>query len=311
MAIIAGVLSTGPNFVFAYTQDPIVSRVIIIKAASEISVRIAGSGQNARRLAGDYSVGANGAIVLPEPVGSVTVVGSDAAQATAEITSRLKTSHLFIAPQVKLVAGGSGTVAAGQRVKIRVVESASPQFCRVDQNGNITLDQIGVMNVAGKSVLEVREMIAAKVRAMKLLTTPSVSVDTGNLLAPFPVWAVGMMAGALVNFLFPLYLMRRNHSGHLLLTSWRELPFPLLGGMQFFAAILLLGIGSLQLGALGASVGWGLFQAMQVLGGQAVGFLSGEWRGVNGKPRTQMYLAIAIIVVAACVMAFGNTRPKI
>ena len=154
-------------------------------------------------------------------------------------------------------------------------------------------------------------MITARVKNKELLLNPSVSVDTRNLLAVCPVWAIGIMAGALVNFLFPLYLMRRNHTGHLLLTSWRELLFPILGGMQFFAAILLLGVGSLKLGALGASVGWGLFQAMQILGGQAVGFLGGEWRGVHGKPRRQMYLAIVIIIIAACIIAFGNTRPKI
>jgi len=311
MAIIAGVLSTGPNFVFAYTQDPIISHVTIIKAASEISVRIAGNSQDARGLAGSYRVGDSGAIVFPEPVGSVRVAGLDVAQATAEISSRLKASHLFLVPQVKLVSGNSGAIAAGQTVKLNLADAAPSQLCRVDQEGNITLDQIGVVNVAGKSVLEVREIIAAEVRAKELLTTPSVSVDTRNWLAPFPVWAVGMMAGALVNFLFPLYLMRRNHTGHLLLSSWRELPFPILGGLQFFAAILLLGVGSLQLGALGASVGWGLFQAMQILGGQTVGFLSGEWRGVHGKPRTRMYLAILIIIVAAFIVAFGNTRPKI
>lgn len=311
MAIIAGVLSTGPNFVFAYSQDPIVSRITTVKPASEISVRIAGSSKNVRRLAGSYLVSESGELLLPEPVGPVKVAGMEVVQAGGEIANRLKAIHLFLAPQVKLVAGVSGSIAAGETVKLKLAESAPSQLCRVDQDGNIALDGIGAVNVAGKSVLEVREAIAAKAQAVELLRAASVSVDTRNLLAPFPVWAVGMMAGALVNLLFPLYLMRRNRSGHLLLTSWRELPFPLIGGLQFIAAILVLGVGSLKLGALGASVGWGIYQAMQVLGGQAVGFLSGEWRGVHGRPRTQMYLAILVIIVAACIVAFGNTQPKI
>ena len=60
---------------------------------------------------------------------------------------------------------------------------------------------------------------------------------------------------------------------------------------------MLLGIGSLKLGALGASVGWGIYQAMQIIGGQAVGFLSGEWREVHGKPRNQMCAAIAVLIL--------------
>ena len=45
-------------------------------------------------------------------------------------------------------------------------------------------------------------------------------------------------------------------------------------------------------------------------GTQLLGFLSGEWKGVRGKPRHQMYLAIAIFLVAACLMAYGNTLAK-
>jgi hypothetical protein len=61
------------------------------------------------------------------------------------------------------------------------------------------------------------------------------------------------------------------------------------------------------LGALGASVGWGIQQGMQMTGTQLLGFVSGEWRGVHGKPRRQMYLAIGILILAAVVLAYGNT----
>jgi hypothetical protein len=72
-----------------------------------------------------------------------------------------------------------------------------------------------------------------------------------------------------------------------------------------------MGKGMLLLGPLGASVGFGVQQAMQMLGGQTVGFASGEWRGINGTPRHQMYLAIAVLIAAAVVMAYGNTLTKI
>lgn len=49
---------------------------------------------------------------------------------------------------------------------------------------------------------------------------------------------------------------------------------------------------------------------MQMVGGQGIGFLSGEWRGVYGKPRWQMYGAIGLLLVAMIVMAYANTRTK-
>lgn len=66
----------------------------------------------------------------------------------------------------------------------------------------------------------------------------------------------------------------------------------------------------LLLGTLGASVGFGIQQALQMLGSQGVGFISGEWSGVRGKPRNQMYLAIAILILGTVVMAYGNAFAK-
>jgi len=43
----------------------------------------------------------------------------------------------------------------------------------------------------------------------------------------------------------------------------------------------------------------------------SVGFASGEWRGITGTPRHQMYLAIGVLIAAAMVMAYGNTLTKI
>jgi hypothetical protein len=47
-----------------------------------------------------------------------------------------------------------------------------------------------------------------------------------------------------------------------------------------------------------------------MFGNQGLGFISGEWKGVLGKPRYQMYLAIAVMIVAALIMAYGNTLAK-
>ena len=56
----------------------------------------------------------------------------------------------------------------------------------------------------------------------------------------------------------------------------------------------------------GASVGFGIQQAMQMIGSQSVGFIGGEWRGIQGKPRNQMYAAIALLILATIIMAWGN-----
>ena len=86
----------------------------------------------------------------------------------------------------------------------------------------------------------------------------------------------------------------------------REVVLALVYGLLFFIPSALLGKGMLLLGALGASVGWGLVQGTLILGGQLLGFASGEWRGVSGPPRRQIYLAIVLLVVAMVILAFAN-----
>ena len=143
-------------------------------------------------------------------------------------------------------------------------------------------------------------------RVTMIETGGTAPADSANVLAVFPVWAVALLGGALVNIVYPSYLMTKNKSWSVLLTSWPEVCLSIVIGFQFCLAIALAGKGMVLLGVLGASVGAGIQQVMQMIGGQGLGFISGEWRGVYGTPRRQMYLAIAVLLIASIVMAYAN-----
>jgi len=132
-----------------------------------------------------------------------------------------------------------------------------------------------------------------------------------ELAANISVWAVGLMAGGIVNVIYPAFLMTRNKSWGVLAQSYKELGLSLIIGLNFIVAVILMGQGMLFLGSLGASIGFGVQQAMQILGGQIVGFTSGEWKGIKGKPLKQMYFAIAVLIIAAVVMAYGKILSKV
>jgi hypothetical protein len=129
--------------------------------------------------------------------------------------------------------------------------------------------------------------------------------------ADFPagiaVWAVALLGAALVNVLYPAWLMTKNKSWGLLAANPREVVLALIYGLLFFIPSALLGKGMLLLGALGASVGFGVVQGTLILGGQALGFLSGEWRGVSGRPRRHIYCAIGVLVLSMVILALGNS----
>lgn len=129
----------------------------------------------------------------------------------------------------------------------------------------------------------------------------------GDIASNFAVWAVGLFAGGLINVLYPVWLLFRNKSWGVFLQNPRDLLLCVFCGVQGSFAFTVMGWGMLYLGAFGASVGFGVSQAMQMIGGQIVGFAWGEWAGVKGKPRLNMYIAIAILIVAVGILAAGNT----
>lgn len=130
----------------------------------------------------------------------------------------------------------------------------------------------------------------------------------GEITANFTVWALGIVGGALINILYPAYLMTRRKTWSVLFSRKDEILYGIIGGIQFILSVVFMGRGMVLLGVLGASIGFGIQQSMQVVGNQLVGFVSGEWKGVNGKPRRLMYAAIAVIISAVVILAIGNTR---
>jgi hypothetical protein len=104
--------------------------------------------------------------------------------------------------------------------------------------------------------------------------------------------------------------MKKNKSFGVLGQSCNEVMLAAIIGINFAVGIVLMGSGMRWLGVLGASVGFGIQQASQMLGGQGLGFISGEWKGVLGKPRRQMYTAIVMLIIAAIIMAYGTSRAK-
>lgn len=177
----------------------------------------------------------------------------------------------------------------------------------VRADGMIKIVGFGPVLVAGHSAWDAAAQIAQSVNVSQPKRSPMVRVETGSIPATFGVFALGLLGGAVVNLGYAAYLLTKNRSWGLLIRHPGEFLLAIITGVNFSMAVALMGKGMLLLGPLGGSVGWGIQQAMQMTGAQLVGFISGEWRGIHGKPRMQMYLAIAILVFAAVVLAYGNT----
>jgi len=213
----------------------------------------------------------------------------------------------FIYSQGPIVARVS-TLEANGKVQLTVIgdKKISREYA-IAPDGTIALEGVGPVQVAGISAKAAADKVAGILGlSQQPESRAKVRMETDNVWAVFPVWAIGALSGALLNLMYPMFLMTRNKSWGVLVTNWKEVGLSAIMGVEFCIAVTLPAKGMILLGPLGASVGFGIQQAMQMAGGQGVGFVSGEWRGVHGKPRAQMYLAIVALIVASLIMAYSN-----
>ena len=133
------------------------------------------------------------------------------------------------------------------------------------------------------------------------------SHGAGVTAAGVGIWAVTMPGGALINLGFAAFLMIRNRSWPVLTSAPKEILLSLLIGIIFLTFLVSMGTSMRWLGVLGASVGFAVYQMAQICTSQAVGFISGEWHGITGKPRAQMLRAIAMLIIAVVIIASGRS----
>lgn len=117
-----------------------------------------------------------------------------------------------------------------------------------------------------------------------------------------------LAGGAIVNLLFPLFLLVRNKSwGRFLCReSPRNILLSVPVGCSLLLSFALAGEGMVALGPLGASVGFGVVQAMQIIASQAVGFIAGEWRGVERRHVHTMIKAVIALLAAILIISLGQ-----
>jgi L-rhamnose-H+ transport protein len=131
---------------------------------------------------------------------------------------------------------------------------------------------------------------------------------TATLWSNNAVWLPLMVAGAIPNALYCLYLMRKNRTGARFAASGTS-HYWLLGAIMaffWFGSTVMYGIAANQLGALGTILGWPIFMSLIVLVATAWGVATGEWRHAGPHPLRMLASGVALLVIAIIVLSFSN-----
>lgn len=131
--------------------------------------------------------------------------------------------------------------------------------------------------------------------------------DVGARAADGPnvVLAIAMTAGMIPTAIYCGWLMRRHstHRRFLQRGTGFDLALAAIMGMLFAYGNSLYAAGAETMGPLGPALGWPVFMAVQVLTGNALSLLTGEWKGAGRYALTALLAGNVALVGAVILIA--------
>ena len=130
------------------------------------------------------------------------------------------------------------------------------------------------------------------------------SFGANELNASNAVWMPLMLAGAVPNLLYCLWLLTKNGTGHQFrngrASHW-ALAFAM--AVLWLGSTLLYGVATAHLGAWGPIFGWPLFMSLIVITASLIGMFTGEWRNSGALPLWIQWAGVSLLVLAVFILA--------
>jgi L-rhamnose-H+ transport protein len=118
------------------------------------------------------------------------------------------------------------------------------------------------------------------------------------------VWLPLLMAGAIPNLLYCVYLLRKNSSGGKFMNAgFGHWVLAFIMGSFWLGSLLLYGACVSRLGALGPSLGWPLYMSLIVVAASLLGIATGEWKQSGRWPLTIQLAGVGTLIVAIVILA--------
>ncbi len=122
------------------------------------------------------------------------------------------------------------------------------------------------------------------------------------------LWLLALPSGGILNVAYCLYLMQRRRTWGLLVRKPSVIDW---GGALFMAglwtgSVVLYGWGAADMGRLGPSLGWSLWNAIMIVSTVICGLLTHEWDGARGRPLKLLLVGIAALVMASGLLGLGG-----
>jgi L-rhamnose-H+ transport protein len=124
----------------------------------------------------------------------------------------------------------------------------------------------------------------------------------------YALWLLAVPAGGVLNVGYCFYLLQRRKSWPLLwrgTAPWDWFHASMMA-VLWTGSLIVYGWGANNLGRLGPSLGWSLWNAILIITTFVCGLLTGEWKGVTGTALRMLLVGIVILIGATVLLGLGG-----
>jgi len=268
-----------------------------------------------RDLALVYAFGAGwglGAVFFGQSIAMIGISLSFAlciglATALGALIPMLRNPAVFRTPGGQLTAAGIGILVIG----VATCAAAGRQKEKQSQDGDATAGgrmMLGLILGALGGILS--SMLNLAFNFSGGITEQAIAAGARASAAADPVWAVTLLGGLTTNVIYCGSLLTRNRTwadyrkagtaSHWLLAA--------LMAAIWMPSIALYGRAAGMMGNLGGSAGWGVYMGMVIVISNVWGFVTGEWKGAQGRPVRIMIVGMMLLLLAIALIGFGAAQ---
>jgi L-rhamnose-H+ transport protein len=134
-------------------------------------------------------------------------------------------------------------------------------------------------------------------------------LGAGKTMAPNSIWAIALFSGFFVNIFYCLYLIKKNKAWNLFREKGTKpyYLYTLIMGILWAGSIAIFGMATANLGELGPSIGWAVFNAVGIAWANMLGIFTGEWKGVSRKGIRVMAAGLVVILLGVGIVGWANS----
>jgi L-rhamnose-H+ transport protein len=129
------------------------------------------------------------------------------------------------------------------------------------------------------------------------------SFGASRLNAINAIWLPLLLAGAVPNVAYCLWLLKRNRSGIRYQVGRSHWALAAIMAVFWFGSTVLYGRAVGQLGTWGPILGWPLFMSLIVITATMLGMITGEWKDCGPLPIRIQWTGVTVLVLAIFVLA--------